>query len=1159
MPCMLRPAGFALLALAMILGLGGAEAAPAGARAAARPSLVFEANHGQADVPVEFVARGLRYTVYLTASEAVLAVGAGDAAEGPGSRVAVRIALDGSGTGTRPAGIDRQPGFANYFVGSDPSRWRTRVPTYSRVRQPEVYPGVDVVYYGTPDGLEYDFVVAPGADPHRIALSIDASGVGRGTGGREAAATLALDDRGDLLIQTAGGVLRQRRPFAYQDIAGTRGAVAASYVLRRDGRVGFALGAYDPAHTLTIDPVLVFSTYLGGPGDATTAGADQGEGVAVDAAGPSWLVGSTDSLAFPVVAPAQPMSGGGRDVFVARFTADGSALVYATYLGGGGNDLGRAIAVDGALSAYLTGETLSTDFPATGSPYQAASGGGRDAFIAQLDAAGALTYASYLGGSDDDRAEAIGVDELGHAFLAGVTFSADFPAPAGYDTTYNGSGDAFVTRFDFAVTPPALGYSTFLGGTRSESSFARSGIAVGALGHATVVGRTNSPDFPATAGAYSTVCANCLAGEFMTEIFVAKLDPSGSVLQYSTFFGGIGRDDPGGAALDAAGNVYFTGITSSPHFPTTAGTVQPGYRGGPWRSVDAAATWTAHNANLPDSSVSAFAWLPGTAPALFAATGSGLFRSLDAGSSWLDVNSDFAPNTRFGVRDLAVDPAVPDTVYAAINTGSVAKSVDRGVTWTWVGNPATSGLLVNWVEALAIGPAAGPDPQLIYAGGRGLNAGVYVSLDGGANWKRRISGLGATGNPFVQDIAVSAAAPVVAYCTVDGEGVFKSVDAGENWAAVNTGLGSLQVSTLEADPLDPDVIYAGTRDAGVFRTTTGGTAWVAVNTGLTSLGVLDLAIDPASPDTVYAGTLDGAFKSVDGGASWTAASTGLTNRRIGAVFVNPASSLVVHAGSADGNRTFAVKLSPAGDGPADLVYSTFLGGTLSERGWSIAVDAGGRAWVAGETSSADLPLVNAIDATCDGAPAGFCGEAFVAQLDPTASSYLFSSYLGGGGVDAARAIAVSGDSAWLAGSTSSTNFPVANAYQAAREGSEDAFLARVGPGVDLPPKLTVELSPDVLWPLTRRLVPITATIFVDDDSPGPVEITLISIVSSEPAGAASDIQDAAIGTDDRSFRLRAWRNARGPGRVYVVTYRARDSAGHEAFAEAKVTVPRRRR
>jgi hypothetical protein len=461
----------------------------------------------------------------------------------------LRVRLVGATPNPRVIGTEALPGKSHYFLGSDPQAWRTEIPHFVKVRYEAVYPGVDLVYYGTAGQLEYDFVVASGADPGAITLAF--AGVD----------TLALDPQGDLLLHTAGGPIRQHKPTIYQEGNGIRQEIAGGYVLKDRQQVGFQVAAYDASRPLIIDPVLSYSTYLGGSAN------DVGFGIAVDAAGNAYITGQTSSANFPTSAAFDTTLAGTIDAFVTKLNPDGSALVYSTYLGGGGIDIGRGIAADAAGNAYVTGQTSSGTFPTTASPFQPALAGGSDAFVTKLNPDGsALVYSTFLGGVAGDIGRGIALDAAGNAYVTGDTASsADFPTTAGaFDQIFNGgSNDAFVTKLN--PDGSALVYSTFLGGSTSDAS---SGIAVDASGNAYVTGNTaSSADFPTTTGAFDQIFNGG-----SNDAFVTKLNPAGTApLVYSTFLGG-GNDDLGiGIAVDATGNAYMTGYTLSADFPTTAG------------------------------------------------------------------------------------------------------------------------------------------------------------------------------------------------------------------------------------------------------------------------------------------------------------------------------------------------------------------------------------------------------------------------------------------------------------------------------------------------------------------------------------------------------------------------------------------------------------
>jgi beta-propeller repeat-containing protein len=536
--------------------------------------LHFEANRGQTHEEVRFLARGSGYSLYLTAGEAVLVLAGSnpdakrDAHRTPerlstptrATPVVVRMGLVGAAPKPHVRGLEELPGKANYFIGKDPAKWRTNVPTYAKVHYREVYPGIDLLYYGNQRQLEYDFVVAPGADPEAIALGFQ--GIER----------LEIDAEGEVVLHAGGGAIRQRKPVIYQEIDGNRRKIDGAYVLKGANQVAFQVAAYDRSRPLVIDPVLFYSTYLGGNSQ------DQGDGIAVDTAGNAYVTGFTESINFPTTTAAfQTTLAGGFDAFVTKLNATGSALVYSTYLGGSDWDFGFAIVVDAAGNAYVTGQTLSTNFPTTLGAFQPVFGGPGDAFVTKLDPAGSiLVYSTYLGGSLSDIGFRIAVDATGNAYVAGFTESINFPTTtAAFQTTSPGGFDAFVTKLN--LTGSAVVYSTYLGGSNFDVG---TGIAVDAAGNAYVTGLTNSNNFPTSLGAFQPAFGG---GE--TDVFVTKLGPTGSGLVYSTYFGGSnGREQGFGIAVDATGNAYVSGATRSTDFPTTMGAFQTTYGGG---NVDA--------------------------------------------------------------------------------------------------------------------------------------------------------------------------------------------------------------------------------------------------------------------------------------------------------------------------------------------------------------------------------------------------------------------------------------------------------------------------------------------------------------------------------------------------------------------------------------------
>jgi hypothetical protein len=518
-----------------------------------RIPLSFEANQGQTDARVDYLSRGNGYALFLTPGEAVLNLQKPAAPEAAADSQAaaattLRMQFVGANPAPRAVGQAELAGKSNYFLGNDPSRWRTDVSTYARVEYQDLYPGVNLVYYGNQQQLEYDFVVTPGADPGVIALAF--------AGAEE----MTLDGQGNLVLHTAGGDVVERAPVVYQEADGVRQTVSARYVLEGNGRVGFAVGAYDTNRPLVLDPILSYSTYLGGSLE------DEGDAIAVDGAGNVYVAGTALSPDFPTANPLQGTLQGLRDAFVAKLNPNGTALVFSTYLGGNDADQANDIAVDGAGSVYLTGTTSSTTFP-TANPLQATNGdplGTFDAFVTKLNANGsALLFSTYLGGNALDQGFGLALDGANNVYVTGDTASANFPTANPLQPTFGGgTRDGFVAKLNAAGT--TLLFSTFLGGGDEDHG---TRIAVDPAGHADVVGYTGSTNFPTATPLQST-------NHGLLDVFVTQLNASGSALLFSTYLGGRGNDRAFGVAVDAAGNICVTGDTKSADFPT-ANPLQP--------------------------------------------------------------------------------------------------------------------------------------------------------------------------------------------------------------------------------------------------------------------------------------------------------------------------------------------------------------------------------------------------------------------------------------------------------------------------------------------------------------------------------------------------------------------------------------------------------
>jgi hypothetical protein len=536
----------------------------------------FEPNVGQAPATVRYWSRGQDYTVALTDSGAIITLrqGAtigrlkGDSATAksaaPEKQTVVRLSLSHANRHPHLRAEQPQSSVSNYFIGSDHTKWYSHVPNYAAVRYQQVYPGIDWVVYGNPQRLEYDLILAPQADPGQIRLRI------------AGAEPLSLNDNGDLLIGTGDKTLRQIKPVIYQNTAGgERRHIEGHYVIDHR-QVSFALGRYDHNRELIIDPDFVYSTYLGGTGN------DSATAIAVDFPGNAYVAGNTTSADFPTLDGFQSKMGGSNqnDIFVTKFDSGSGMPVYSTYLGGSGNDLATAIALDSSGNAYVTGNTTSTDFP-TLNPFQATNharnGYPSNAFVTKLNVGGnVLVYSTYLGGSgsqsstQSDTANAIAVDSTGSAYIAGQTDSADFPTLNPFQATNNNGGsalgsNAFVTKLKPAGN--ALVYSTFLGGSISDKAL---GIAVDGSGNAYIVGATGSTDFP-TLNPFQATNNAVVPVEYLGHNFTAfltKLNATGTALVYSTYLGGSASETASGIAVDGAGSAYVAGTTVSNDFPT---------------------------------------------------------------------------------------------------------------------------------------------------------------------------------------------------------------------------------------------------------------------------------------------------------------------------------------------------------------------------------------------------------------------------------------------------------------------------------------------------------------------------------------------------------------------------------------------------------------
>ncbi len=515
--------------LVALLGIALPMAAQSPKAQFLRQPLVFEPNRGQADSATRFLSHGNGHTVLLKNAEAVLTFASPAAS--------VRMKLVGQNADAVMEGLDRQESVTNYLLGDDPSAWHSSVPQFSKVKYGNVYPGIDLIYYGNERQLEYDFSLSPHANPSAIQIEF------------EGAERLSIAPEGDLVLETRDGEVRHQRPVAYQVINGVREPVDARFVLKGK-RARFEIGAYDRNQPLVIDPKFVWATYLGGGGD------DQGNDLAIDADGNVYVTGATQESTAPDPAGVlRSPAGKSFQIFVMKINPAGG-LVYSTYIGGTGDEEGHSIAVDPAGNIYVTGFTTSTDFPLVNA-FQSARGGAQDAYVLKLNNDGnSIIYSTYLGGDQSDRGYGIAADASGNAIVAGNTLSTNFPVSNAFQSKIGGGlGDGFVARF---TAGGMLASSTFLGGSGNDQIY---DVARDDDGNIVVTGFTTSQNFPTQNALYATYRGG---GD---DIFITKFNASASSLVFSTYFGGTGSDNGVRLTVDKDKNIYVTGYTTSLDFP----------------------------------------------------------------------------------------------------------------------------------------------------------------------------------------------------------------------------------------------------------------------------------------------------------------------------------------------------------------------------------------------------------------------------------------------------------------------------------------------------------------------------------------------------------------------------------------------------------------
>jgi uncharacterized repeat protein (TIGR01451 family) len=974
----------------------------------------FEINRGQTNSAIKFLARGKGYGLFLTSTGAVLRFLHSEQADKVTDPDRPNIGtLNMRFTGARsishPVGLDPLSAKSNYFIGNKRSGWHTNVPLYSKVRYENIYPGIDLVYYGNQRELEYDLIVAPGKSPSLIRMKF------------EGTEKISVDTNGDLSLTKDSATIRHRRPFVYQEIEGVRHEVEAAYVIERD-EVGFKLGPYDKTKPLNIDPVLVFSGFLGG------TSLDQGLAIAVDSQGSTYLTGSTTSTNFPLASPLQGTKDSFNDAFVVKLNPAGNALVYATYLGANGDDVGNSIAVDAQGNAYVTGVTGSGSFPTTGGVFQTEKDGFTDAFAVKLNPSGsALLYSTFIGGDNNESGLGIAVDGSNRAVVVGRTDS---------------------TRFRFIPFPsPRNGHPVY------QSSNG------GALWSPSAVGLTAS-------------VVTCLTQ-----------DPTAASTFYAGTNVGIFKTENAGSTWSLLGSPFSTPVIANAIVidPSNTSIIYAATTSGVFKSTNAGQSFAQKNNGFLAVNILALAIDPHAPSILYAGTQVGVFKTTDGGDNWVGINIG-TDSTR--VNRIVVDPtSTPaSTIYLGMQSRGMLKTTNGGALWTQINNGLAS---FAQVTSLAIDPV---DPLTLYASPIGFGDVVFKTTNGGASWSPSGNGLTITidGQVFPANPSSLVVDPINrnnVYAATSIGGIYKSSNGGATWSQSNSGFNKFSATAVLVDQTNSSRVLAATtigNDAFAMRlTSSGGLDYLKNFGGDENDEARAVAIDDAGDAYIVGSTssinlpVANAFQPTYGGFGDAFVAKLNSNgptfnylTYLGGISSDQGRGIAIRNGSAYvtgltqsanfpmsnalkntlinfDQDAFITRVNPAGNG---LDFSTFFGGQGIDQGSSIAVDGNGNVFISGTTSSPDFPVVSAPQPVAGGV---FGSDAFVSKLNPSGSAISYSTYLGGSATEQGNGIAVdaSGE-VYVIGTTQSINFPTVNSLQPFG-GSTDVFVAKLGASADL--------------------------------------------------------------------------------------------------------------
>ena len=990
------------------------KAAAAMNKPSAANFLVLPLRFEQAQQPGEYLARGKGYALRLSADGARIGLPT-DSTE----HAALKLKLRGARAGVNVRAENELPGKSHYFLGNDRRRWRMNVPSYERVVYEGVYPGIDLVWHGAQQQLEYDFVVAPGAAPQHIQMQFDG------------AQDLRVTPDGKLRVSVGGRSVELLKPVAWQDIAGERKPIDCAYRLDAQRRVAFTVGEYDRRQRLVIDPILLYSTFLGGSSSET------GAAIALDKNRNIYVTGQTASADFPEANPLNPLPSQSSDVFVTKLNAAGTTLLYSVVFGGAGFDESRSLAVDNDGNAYVTGITTSANFPVTAGALQSSTKGFSDGFVIKLNSNGsALSYATYLGGDSTDSSEGIAVDAGGNAYVAGTTNSFDL----------------------------------LTGKVNSALQLSRAG---------TLAFRS------ANQGANWNSVSNGLR---TSQVYSFAFDPKTAGAVYAVTQSGIFKttNDGGSWAALPGTNTFALSQNNSTMVidSVTPSNLYVGTTRGIRKSTDGGQTWQEKNNGINTSGTPAINTLviDLVAPEiLYIGTSAGVFRTANGGEAWLPANNGLS---QFGqrapqVQSLALDPVNRQTVYAATGNG-IYKTTDAGLNWTAAGNGLTA--QVRW---LVIDPTA---PQTLYAGL--YFGGVFKSTDGGANWSVRNTGLGLNNQPgSILSLAHDGKTSGVLY-VLSSVGFFKTTNGGSNWSSINNSdLTQFNYLTIAVNPATASAgqlyvgAYIGSDGFAAKLAPDGKTAaWMTYLGGVEDDQLNGLALDKDGGLVVAGYTYSPNYASLNNQAIASALSDVLFAR------INPAGTALSYSGRFGGSgydvansvaltasgklvlagvttttgapfgRGFQTSIGSAYDAfvaglnanANGLDFATWLGGSADDFAYGVAVDAAGNIFVTGSTTSPNFPLRDELQSQLNPPNGGaFIEDAFVTKLNADASALIFSTILGGREYDFASGLALdSFGQVYVVGTTGSANFPTAQPWQSGLR-EQDAFITKIGVEADL--------------------------------------------------------------------------------------------------------------